>query len=172
MLRYTTMQTTHKIILCEPAALCAGDTLDNIMNDCVLDVDENMYTTILNGPEKEEYIYIFGNKYPYSEYIIVGNHGNDAAQTGFIDVDLYNKDIDTGETIEDTYASYDHWGWDNRDALLEVRKLIPHVLFIGETEGGDVGATLYVHKSDNVINSIVVSPYPIGAIGESTPPSQ
>lgn len=51
----------------------------------------------------------------------------------------------------------DHGKWFTVAGNAYVRKKIPAVLFVGDTEGGDVGADLYAHfNSKKQIDSIII----------------
>jgi hypothetical protein len=97
--------------------------------------------------------YIFGRHFPWDEYKHVGSHGNDGAQTGFIDLTGASRveiqRLRSDEAWHDIYGAVDY-DWDNSDALKAIRKqLSERILFVGETVGGDVGADLYLHKDSN-----------------------
>ena len=62
--------------------------------------------------------YIFGKQYPAKEYKKIGNHGNDATQTGFVNVDLMKK-AQPKSWKEDPWKEVDRLGWDSRDGLRE-----------------------------------------------------
>ena len=101
--------------------------------------------------------YIFGKQYPLKEYKKIGDHGNDAAQTGFVNVDLMKKsELKTWK--EDPWKEVDRLGWDSRDGLRTIQKSFPWIIWYGETLGGDVGASLYAHyDKSRKIDSLIVN---------------
>jgi hypothetical protein len=113
-------------------------------------VTEKMYQCIKRAPKayrsSNTNAYIFGRKYKLETYKFFGDHGNDSAQTGFIDIDLERKipkEIWNNPIWEKTSLSW------NRNDLKIVQKVNPAILWIGETVGGDIGASLYIHKNEN-----------------------
>lgn len=106
--------------------------------------------------------YIFGPSFPRIEYLFVESPGNDVAQMGLISVgnlfeDISRKDFkERCDKLEKLGKAF-NYEWFNRKFLLEVRKLFPCVLFIGDTPGGDVGADFYVHvDSHGVVNGLLL----------------
>jgi hypothetical protein len=105
--------------------------------------------------------YIFGPLYK-NGYVHLGYHGNDAAQTGLLDMTKITKNE------LDKITAYEPWTeiylakkkvtpWDDRSKLPIVQKQIsPRILFVGETIGGDVGADVYVHLHNNEIDSLII----------------
>lgn len=96
--------------------------------------------------------YIFGPLY-HDGYYLAGEHGNDVAQTGILDLQQITDDEIA------TITDYKKWvkifipkgsgsirPWDERPLLKQARKTIsPRIIFVGTTHGGDVGADVYVH---------------------------
>ena len=154
----------YSIGFCEPY------TTDSLRpRQTIFTVDESMYKKLLNPPRyyngrPGQYIgnaFIFGHKYKPDQYRKIGSTGNDGAQVGFVDVKLLNqvdKKLDIGEIVLQEYEKEKGWeNWKSRAAFARVRKQLPHILFIGETEGGDVGADLYAHYDKNtVIDSLLI----------------
>ncbi len=103
--------------------------------------------------------YVFGKRHPLATYARLGDHSNDGGQTGFIDLDLFDSAVQKSATAKvlDIYiGSHRCIKWDNRVALRKVRQLIPHMLFLGATDGGDMGAGLYAHKTRGQIDGLIV----------------
>jgi hypothetical protein len=106
--------------------------------------------------------YIFGRRFPLSQYTFVGDHGNDGAQTGFIDLDLFANGDKVLDVVLEEFAPKTKSrrgpgiSWDDRAALRRVRARLPHILFIGETVGGDVGASLYAHRTHGKIDGLII----------------
>jgi hypothetical protein len=123
--------------------------------EVVFEVTWKFYRKLLKMPKSIDVddgnAYIFGRRFSLDNYRFAGGHGNDGAQTGFIDI--------TGATADEVerirrdplwLSIYEaaKWNWDDRAALESVRRQIsPRILFVGRTEGGDVGADLYIHKN-------------------------
>jgi hypothetical protein len=117
-------------------------------------VNNTMYETIQKAPKKIGHMYLFGKKYPYETYQFMGEHGNDGAQTGFVDLDNFDKNIDVSSIVINEFK-------DDRVARRKVRKQVPHILFLGETYGGDLGAILYAHYKGKNIDSLIISVDPL-----------
>lgn len=123
-----------------------------------IEVDEAMYQVINRGPRRLSCEATDGNAYVFTRipldlrpggtpFVRVAKHSNDAAQTGLVDValvDAARSHFDTHDIIYRAYAR--NYDWDDRAALAEVQKVVPAVRFLGETRGGDVGASLYAHR--------------------------
>lgn len=128
-------------------------------------VNDKMYNIILNGPKSHSNNsnngYLFGDLYPLNEYKKLLWHQNVHAATGFLDLDLdlfifRNNDCDDDEITEIT-SEFNCNDEEDHKLIVELRERFPEILWIGMTEGGDVGARLYVHyDSHNEINSIIV----------------
>lgn len=152
----------HTLLFCEPV------TLREIRGNPGVKfiVDDALYPVLLRAPKAFHVrrsvldvgnAYRFGPRRPLSEYRFVGYHGNDAAQTGFIDLDLFTAQAqaELPQLARDKYRSK-RFDWADRSALKAVRARVPHVLWLGETVGGDVGASLWAHRSKNRLDSIIV----------------
>ena len=85
--------------------------------------------------------YIFGKNFKTNDYKLIGSHGNDVAQTGFVDMDLWSNN--NSDKMDKTIG--DRYDWDNRKLVKDVQKAVPAILWFGTTDGGDVGADLYAH---------------------------
>ncbi|ARA72103.1 hypothetical protein BNJ_00280 [Kaumoebavirus] len=169
----------HHLLHCEPATYSKG----SLNTDTPLTVDDVMYKKILRGPKiyrtgQAENAYVFGKKFPLHTYVAAGGHFNDVAQTGFLDLDLIQnlpegtpmksfgktkkkqKETEVPDIYEIMKSIYYRKGkfpgYDSREALAALRKVAPYVIFIGETDGGDVGADLYIHRSGDTIDSIII----------------
>jgi hypothetical protein len=138
----------YKIRFCEPYT-----NLD--VEDISVDfkVTDELYEVLKKRPKYKlgdhGNAYIFGKTYPLNEYVLLGEHGNDGAQTGLVDItEATQKELDSitaDENWHNIYEPYDYI-WDNRDALKLARKKISErILFVGQTIGGDVGAALFGH---------------------------
>ncbi|QGR53644.1 hypothetical protein [Moumouvirus maliensis] len=159
----------HQIIFCEPNTFYYGglEKKDLKKLEPSISINNNMYDLIIND-KYNSFVdhngngnaYVFGKLYSMKSYKFVHGHGNDVAQTGFLDLDLLKKGVwfkknEKGEYTEwDDYdSSYD---WDDKKSHRAIRKANKSILWFGETIGGDVGANLYVHKTGGVIDSIIV----------------
>ena len=151
----------HRLAFCEPST-CPSEDFEDIF-----EVNEQMYDLILKGPEiirdaadpgytGGKVGYVFGPLFPKESYKLLGFHGNDVAQTGIFEINRYNKKKDYNCIIDNIY-DYD---WNDRKMLTQLRKVAPEILWLGETFGGDVGASYYVHiDANDQIDSLVVSIY-------------
>ncbi len=166
----TDIKTTHKIRFCEPLTTDFGDDDDAHIFTCDFEVDDELFELLKKKPEyiftkdeSEKYnvgnAYIFGPKYSLDEYELIGEHSNDAAQTGLVD-------ITNAKELSEICLSDDVWekcynnfkiNWDDRTALTLVQQNISDkILFVGETVGGDVGASLYGHFNEDKLDAIII----------------
>lgn len=98
-----------------------------------------------NPPKKfattETNAYVLGPLFPLQSYVKVGEHLNDAGETGMFHVPR-------GQTPDSILHRI-------QNGDFEIRR--KHVVFVGETKGGDVGARVYVHQNSNQhVNSIII----------------
>lgn len=50
-----------------------------------------------------------------------------------------------------------NWDMDNRESFDEYHKADPWIIFNGGTTGGDVGATLWIHRTKNkAVDSLII----------------
>jgi len=151
---------TYRIGFCEPYT--TEEISKNGFFSMMFTVDKNMYNTLLKTPrmyygkrnEDKGNAYIFGRVYKPHEYVKIGTMGNDGAQVGFVDVDLMKRaDPQMMKEISELVLE-EYFGkngqmkmkhWSDRKAFARVHKKFPHILFLGDTVGGDVGADLYAH---------------------------
>lgn len=159
----------HRLVFCEPSTQVPNDPSEIFVEGDVFLVNHKMYQLILAGPiiyqkptQKTFQTqqaplpigYVFGPTFPKSEYRSIGSHGNDVAQTGLIDIDMYSGHVDYSKLLDSYYPDYD---WNNRIALRRLRKVAPEILWLGYTFGGDVGASYYAHYDHrNMIDSLMV----------------
>lgn len=90
---------------------------------------------------------------------------NYLASTVIVDIDtmlsrlnniLTMLGIFTASNVNIIYNKF-NYNYDSREALLEVRVSTPWVMWIGDTDGGDVGASLHIHyDNDGFIDSLIV----------------
>lgn len=125
-------------------------------------IDQKMYDVIVKvGPKiyrnKNGNAYQFGRFYPFYEYDSAGSHGNDVAQTGIIDVEKARRvdpDLWEDESVwEDVDTS-----WEVKSDWTKVRRRNPAILWFGTTDGGDVGANVFIHRNRQTseIDSIII----------------
>ena len=153
----------HNIVFTEPITAPP----DDIRRMRPIGINDRMYNFILQGPVPYTQAkgrpcvgnaFVFGPLLDINAYTEIAEHGNDAGSTGFIDFDLarQKKEAIPEGDWELLYNNY-KTDWDDRNALEELRKRNPEVLWIGETVGGDVGAKLYAHYDKNgEIDSLIV----------------
>lgn len=150
----------HKLLFCEP---CSFNPKSKKFENHI-SVNDDMYKLLIKNNcaqyISEDYChnaYVFGKLYPLHYYKYVTYHYNDAAQTGFIDLNLvksgvwFKKDKKGNEL--DWPEVYD---WDNDDLRKTMRKINKTIVWFGTTHGGDVGASLHIHKTKGEIDSIIV----------------
>ena len=147
---------TKSILHCEPYTWSRGNCFVNYVEH--LPVTSKLYDAIKRKPiirrSDRGNGYRFGPRLPLSSYKKVSEHGDDGAQTGLIDPTMFRGDDKM--IIGNIYRKY-HYDWEDRKALKKVQKVYPGILFIGETDGGDVGASLYAHKNKKgVIDSLII----------------
>ena len=102
--------------------------------------------------------YVYGKLYKKGN-VLIGHHDNDIASTGAYDITdgvkfngehVYNYCMNIAKKTK----KYD---WFNPELLQVIKTFYPEILFIGDTYGGDVGASIYVHLDDNKeIDSIII----------------
>jgi len=152
----------HHLELCEPATWAPTDRIGGVR----FTVGNTMYRKLMRAPKR--LVSEFGNAYRWgssarSGWTRIGAHGNDVAQTGIINLDTVRRaPADAVATTKDiVYRAFVQRGkilhkWDHRPTLSAVQRAAPWVLFLGETHGGDVGATLYVHRSGANIDGVLI----------------
>jgi hypothetical protein len=132
-----------------------------------LSISANFLETLLKKPSArfgaDCNAYVFGPLFPLAEYTFVSSHHNDIAQTGLVNGNaLSSKGIskDEDDAIDKMIK-----GWFLRrpptltiQELREIRRITSGaIIFIGKTVGGDVGASLYAHRSSaGLVDSIVI----------------
>jgi hypothetical protein len=160
----------HSILFCEPYSQTSAKALKrkklSWLTGVKFEVGPAFYATLLRKPKSIRReggnAYIFGPRFPLSQYAYVGKHGNDGAQTGFIDLDLFANGEQVLDVVLQEYMPKTKsrrgpgLAWDDRAALRRVRAQLPHILFIGETVGGDVGASLYAHRTHGKIDGLII----------------
>jgi len=148
-----------RVIHCEPYTWSPNNPW--IGKDKGILVTSKLYAAMKRKPgiyrgKRSEYgnAYRFGPRLPLSAYTKIGGHRNDGAQTGLIDPSSFQGDDKM--LIGNVYEKHG-WEWEDRKALNKIQKTYPGVLFIGETDGGDVGADLYGHKNKaGLVDSIII----------------
>ena len=151
----------HHLAFCEPSTQNPNDPSEIFVTNNKFFVNDNMYKLISNGPkiiyqDNEPVGYVFGPLYDRNQYSFLGEHGNDVAQTGIYDMDIYDSNKDHGKIIDRYY--HNNYDWNDRTILKRIQREILELLWLGETFGGDVGAEYYAHfNNQNVIDSLVVN---------------
>lgn len=130
----------HKISFGEPRTHTPGVYF--LTQSLPFTVTDEMYRIILKGgrryDNRDGNAYVFGKLFNPSNYTFFKEHGNDVAQTGFIDVSLtVPKQAWSDDRAWKAFerAEYD---WDDRAALQSLRRVNPAVLWVGETKGEDM----------------------------------
>lgn len=143
-----------------------------------IEVNDKMYNIIKNGPtetfyEKEQInerlnkykfkeqctgnAYVFGPLFPASKYVEIASHGNDVAGTGLIDIEINKYKPTTDEELYEEIGQKYNYDWNNRAVLRAFQRKYPEILWIGETYGGDIGASAYAHYDNNgEIDSLII----------------
>jgi hypothetical protein len=157
-----------RIMFCEPYTWQPGDR-----TGVAFQVSGKFYPVLLRKPasyHRRRYAagvfevgnaYRFGPRYPFGAYKYLGEHSNDGAQTGLIDLDHLDAKAQKSmaSLVLDAYSKGPRarqLDWDDRAALRRLRAKVPHVLFLGATDGGDVGASLYVHRTRGRVDGLVI----------------
>ena len=157
----TKTPTSHRIYFCEPYTT-KRDYLKS--RKSIFKVNEKFYQTLLKKPKyvmkNDGNAYIFGPKFPLKDYQFLTGHGNDGAQTGLLDYDLWMKSPEEQASSDLWHKLYLQKGltrWDTRKNLLKMREKFPEILFVGETLGGDVGADMWIHRDKKgEIDSLII----------------
>jgi hypothetical protein len=132
-----------------------------------LTISVNFLETLLKKPlakfGDESNAFVFGPLFPLAEYAFISSHHNNIGQTGLVNGNaLSSKGISTLELRAIDKLIKD---WFMRrpptltiQELREIRRITSGaIVFIGKTVGGDVGASLYAHRSSTgVIDSIII----------------
>lgn len=152
----------HNIIFAEPYTLTPAE----VRKIRPIGINDRMYNIIKLGPQAytthrgrkcEGNAYVFGPLLDVDEYTKIASHGNDGAQTGFVDLDINLTTNNSLDDIDQWERAYPNLMWDNPVALRRIQQELPEILFVGETVGGDVGATLYAHYDVNgEIDSLII----------------
>lgn len=96
--------------------------------------------------------YIFGKTFDYKEYVYAGSHYNDFANTSVVDYTDLQEPVKTGWILD-----IDNFDYDTPEYNKLAKSKDSRILFMGETVGGDVGASVYVHlDANNDIDSIII----------------
>lgn len=165
--------SNHRVLFCEPSTANLGKVTGKygrvgFAGGLILKVNDTLYRKLEKDPkpflEKKEArnAYIFGPKFALSSYKFLGEHGNDVAQTGFVDLDILDKQpIDRDEFFKETSKLYIDGrhvhSWSDPKILQQVREKYPAILFLGDTRGGDVGAALFGHfSSTGELDSLII----------------
>jgi hypothetical protein len=155
----------HKIAFCEPYVVRDRSGLKGSIRFAVSD---KFFPTLLRAPRSLHVrrvkfdignAYVFGRRFPLGSYTRLGYCGNDGAQIGFVSLDDFKATRDISAIVLEEYGfnrSGNITPWDDRSALRRVRRIIPHILFMGGTDGGDVGATLYAHQTAGRIDGLII----------------
>jgi hypothetical protein len=166
------------ISVCEPYTNLMGSFYSDNYK-----ITEDFYKVLLKKPKYvrkkgvDGNAYIFGPVYNKKLYTKIGSHGNDGAQTGIIEItNITEDDIEDIQGDNKEYSRSKHsdkWSdiffpekgifhdWDERSLLPIVRKEISErILFVGTTDGGDVGADVYAHfNTKGEIDSLIIDNY-------------
>lgn len=141
-LKTKTDQEESTILFCEPS------TLRNVHRNFGFSfkVPFSFIKLLLKNVQIQELedsnMYYFGKIFHLSEYCNIEYHMNDIAQTVFVDVTKITKSEENQLTNMNKWESF----LEDKNNLPEIRKTIsPRILFLAETPGGDVGATLFAH---------------------------
>lgn len=156
----------NKIIVTEPSAF---DGYISARTGCVLRVTDEFIEVLRKKPKyvtsASGNAYIFGTFYK-SKWYYCGSHGNDVAQTGIIALPFKYCPKIQGKSRAEIYKIWlqlygytkkTHNRWDDRATIKNVRSEIsPNILFVGETNGGDVGASVFAHITRGKIDALVI----------------
>lgn len=167
------MSQQHRLLFLEPLTFHPSELIRWGQQYRPITVNDQMYRQILSGHKSiesrnrngcEGNAYVFGELFNPEEYTLIGGHGNDAAGTGLIDYDqvlrlvanrppaeVSRVDRQWREVLEENNT--DDW----EGVINNVRREFPEILFLGNTDGGDVGADLYAHRDQNgEIDSLII----------------
>ncbi len=158
----STAKTSTKTSKADALGIVFGE-LDRISsNNSDFHVNQAMLKKLQNEPkilkdDKDNPAgYVFGRLFHKSSYTKNGEHGNDGAQTAMVIAD--------GNPSPPWEAWYALVGKRNltesygREVILKLRDQYPNLVWMGETFGGDVGASYWAHKNKTGdIDSVIVS---------------
>lgn len=161
-----TSKKKYTIRFCEPSTMP-----DTTFLSTDFKITEKYYKILTKPPKglinnkDPSNAYVFGKLFKLDQYVKIGGHVNDIAQTGFVDVTGATKDelkkIANDNEIALRIYENNNYNWDSRDVLKEIQKKISkRILFVGNTVGGDVGAALYAHYDTNKqIDGLIIDNY-------------
>ena len=145
-----------------------GKVFSDFFGGDIPKINATMYKKMTKPPKSfrdniSSNAYTFGKIYGKKSYKKVSGFMNDIAQVGIVDVTGITEQeyADITKRLEKYGPSLEKksdYNWDDPKLLDDYRKFVtPRILFIGSTDGGDVGADIYAHfdKADN-IDSIVI----------------
>lgn len=108
--------------------------------------------TCIKNVDSDGNAYIFGSRYKQDSYIYVGNHYNDFANTSIIDYTESQSPVESEWMLNVGNCDYETPEYNEIAKSKDNR-----ILFMGETMGGDVGASVFVHLDENnEVDSIII----------------
>jgi len=157
-----------KLLFTEPYTF-KGYSEGKNRNNATITVDYNLVKKLPKLYKNQEHNgYLFGKKFPLNEYKYIGEHYNDGAQTGLINLNLL-KDVSQNEINKMNTDILDMWkkvkkitksySWFQKDLNKMIKKKYPYIIFIGDTYGGDIGAALYAHYNGKEVDSLIIDCY-------------
>ena len=147
-----------RLMLCEPSTLFFGRRAPKYKAHVEVPV-KLVETAPKSFSGKGNNAYVFGKiplKADLAKYTRVASIGNDVAQVGLIDVDRAIPVDYLGDLLEWFYSGQKRWLWYNPAILTRVQQILPWIVFLGDTNGGDVGADLWVRKEGDKVVSMIV----------------
>lgn len=162
----------HYLIFAEPM------TYQGQRPESTIEVNNKMYSIIKAGPTEEfrenlpqnpkliqhgfnenclGNAYVFGPLFNRDEYSEIASHGNDVAGTGLIDLEINGYKPSMDYDFYDEVSQKYNYDWNNRELLKKFQEKYPGILWIGETYGGDIGASAYAHYDKNIeIDGLII----------------
>lgn len=153
----------HRILVTEPTTYQKRNKFVNFGKPFY--VTTEFYNVLFKMPKRYDSdignAYLFGKKYKPHEYKKIGSHGNDAAQTGIIDYDMWDDNFMLSKELKNKWYKIDEkykYSYDSYNNIKEIRNLSNGaIIFQGETVGGDVGADVYAHYNNRKeIDSLII----------------
>ena len=168
--------TIKSVLFCE-LATNAGILRNSNNGNNIIELSESEFKLLSSTPMElfnssdlpwiKSNAYLFGPLFDINSYNTVAIHENDVGQTGLLDV--------TNITAEELRVinNYNLWinayeldsrrkyvSWSSAQHLRRAKQMISNrIMFVGDTEGGDVGAKLLVHRTIGIIDSIIIMSY-------------
>lgn len=141
-----------RIAICEPVCTDLSDTREGQV--VFLNVTPGFLGKLKERPATFEdditNAFVFGRPRRLHSYEHAGDVFNDAASVGIIIIDKGTPSKADIAAEWDAILEANRKAPDYIQALFDgIKEKFPHIIFLGQTNGGDVGASVYTHVDDD-----------------------